>query len=196
MIMQANEDEVCDFKHTHLRFGVKKCMFLMKKSIAPYTDPFHAYRFSLFKKKSNIRFNFKGWSLGCLSSTKFVFFGPIRNTRWRPGLWLAETFWTSPLKPLNGIQLNLTGSKIPTSSTKFMFLVPIIKTRYHPGLWLAETFLTSPLKPLNGIQWNFLTGSKIPTSSTMFVLFGPISKHKLTPWSIPQKGGTLYSGAL
>ena len=30
----------------------------------------------------------------------------------RPGLWLAETFSTSPLKPLNGIQRNLTGSKI------------------------------------------------------------------------------------
>ena len=30
----------------------------------------------------------------------------------RPGLWLAETFSTSSLKPLNGIQRNLTGSKI------------------------------------------------------------------------------------
>ena len=29
-----------------------------------------------------------------------------------PGLWLAETFFTSPLKPLNGIQWNLTGSRI------------------------------------------------------------------------------------
>ena len=28
----------------------------------------------------------------------------------RPGLWLAEIFSTSPLKPLNGIQRNLTGS--------------------------------------------------------------------------------------
>ena len=40
----------------------------------------------------------------------------------RPGLWLAETFSTSPLKPLNVIQRNLTGSKISTSSTKFVFL--------------------------------------------------------------------------
>ena len=30
----------------------------------------------------------------------------------RPGLWLAETFSTSSLKPLNRIQQNLTGSKI------------------------------------------------------------------------------------
>ena len=50
----------------------------------------------------------------------------------RPGLWLAETFPTSPLKPLNGIQRNLTGSKISTSSTKFVFLGPIGKTRWLP----------------------------------------------------------------
>ena len=48
----------------------------------------------------------------------------------RPGLWLAERFSTSPLKPLNGIQRNLTGSKISTSSTKFVFFGPIGKTRW------------------------------------------------------------------
>ena len=47
----------------------------------------------------------------------------------RPGLWLAETFSTSPLKPLNGIQRNLTGSKISTSSTKFVFFGPIGKNK-------------------------------------------------------------------
>ena len=35
--------------------------------------------------------------------------------------WLVETFSTSPLKPLNRIQRNLTGSKIWSPSTKFMF---------------------------------------------------------------------------
>ena len=45
-----------------------------------------------------------------------------------PGLWLAETFSTSPLKPQNGIQRNLTGRQIfPTSSTKFVFFGPIGK---------------------------------------------------------------------
>ena len=209
----------------------------------------------------------------------------------RPGLWLAETFSTSPLKPLNGIQQNLIGSKISTSSTKFVFFRPIGKTRwppwpligwgifdfstetaeqnstkldkkqdlnvlYHvcvfgpiwktrwppwpligwdifdfssetaernsmkldrkqdlnvlyqfcvfsgwsekqggrPGLWLAETFSTSPLKLLNGIQRN-LTRSKISMSSTNFVFFRLISNQKCLPWQIPQKGGTLYSGA-
>ena len=49
-----------------------------------------------------------------------------------PGLWLAETFSTSPLKPRNGIQQNLTGSKISTSSTKFVFFGPTGKTSWPP----------------------------------------------------------------
>ena len=49
-----------------------------------------------------------------------------------PGLWLAETFSTSPLKSLNGFQRNLTGSKISMYSTKFVFLTPIGKTRWLP----------------------------------------------------------------
>ena len=78
----------------------------------------------------------------------------------RPGLWLAETFSTSPLKPLNGIQQNLTGSKISKSSTKFVcFSGRSEKQDGHPGLWLADTFSTSFLKPLNRIQRN-LTGKQ------------------------------------
>ena len=50
-----------------------------------------------------------------------------------PGLWLAETFSTSPLKPLNGIQWNFTGSKISMSSTKFVFFVPISKQKCPPS---------------------------------------------------------------
>ena len=50
----------------------------------------------------------------------------------RPGLWLAETFSTSPLKPLNGIKRNLSGSKISVSSTKFVFFGLIGKTRWPP----------------------------------------------------------------
>ena len=73
---------------------------------------------------------------------------------------------------------------------KALFLVHLSR----PCLWLAETFSASPLKPLNGILWN-LTGSKISKSSTKFVFFGLISKQKCLPWPIPQKGGTLYSGA-
>ena len=50
----------------------------------------------------------------------------------RPGLWLAETFSTSSLKPLNRIQRNLKGSKISKPSTKFVFFGPIGKTRWPP----------------------------------------------------------------
>ena len=50
----------------------------------------------------------------------------------RPGLWLAETISTSSLKPLNGIQQNLTGSKISMSSTKFVFFGSIEKKRWLP----------------------------------------------------------------
>ena len=51
----------------------------------------------------------------------------------RPDLWLPETCSTPPLKPLNGIQRNLTESNISTSSTKFVFW-SIGKTRWPPGL--------------------------------------------------------------
>ena len=153
------------------------------------------------------------------------FLGRSEKQDCRPGLWLAETFSTSSLKPLNGIKQNLTGSKISTPSTKFVFFGPIRKTRWppwpligwdildfssetaepnskkrqearsqrplpslcflgrsekqagRPGLWLAETFSTSSLKPLNGIKQN-LTGSKISTPSTKFVFFGPIRKTR------------------
>ena len=58
----------------------------------------------------------------------------------RPGLWLAETFWTSPLKPLNRIQQNLIGGKISKPSTKFVFFGPIGKTRWPPPAsdWLRH----------------------------------------------------------
>ena len=60
------------------------------------------------------------------------FSGRSENQDGRPGLWLAATFSTSSLKPLNGIQRNLTGSKISTPSTKFVFFGPIGKTRWSP----------------------------------------------------------------
>ena len=48
-----------------------------------------------------------------------VFRTDREKTDGRPDLWLAETFSTSPMKPLNWIQRNLTGSKISTSFTSF-----------------------------------------------------------------------------
>ena len=60
------------------------------------------------------------------------FSGRSAKEEGRPGLWLAETFSTFPPKPLNGIQRNLTGSKISMSFTKFVFSGPIGKTRWPP----------------------------------------------------------------
>ena len=112
------------------------------------------------------------------------FSGRLEKQDGRPGLWLAETFSTSPLKLLNGIQRNLTGSKISTSSTKFVFFGPIgiNKMAALASDWLRH-FSTSPLKPLKGIQPN-LTGSKISTSSTKFVFFGSIRKTRWPPWPL------------
>ena len=61
------------------------------------------------------------------------FLGRSEKQDGRPGLWLAETFSSPPLKPLIGIQRNLTGSKISMYYTKFVFFFgPIGKTRRLP----------------------------------------------------------------
>ena len=93
----------------------------------------------------------------------------------RPVLWLAETFVTSLMKPLKGIQRHLTESKFSMSSTKFVFFGLIQKAIWPPRPLIGWHILTFPLKPLNGIQRN-LTKSKIVTCSTKFVFFGPKSE--------------------
>ena len=60
------------------------------------------------------------------------FSSPSEKQNDLPGLWLAETFSTSPLKSLNGIQRNLTRSKISVFSTKCVFFGPIGKTIWLP----------------------------------------------------------------
>ena len=58
------------------------------------------------------------------------FFGPIGKKDGRPGLWLAETFLTSTMKPLNEIWWNLTGSKTQCPLPRLWFFGPIGKTRW------------------------------------------------------------------
>ena len=72
----------------------------------------------------------------------------------RPGLWLAETFSTSPLKPLNGIQQNLIGSKISKSSTKFVFLGPIGKTRWPPRPLIGRDIFDFSVETAEGNSTN------------------------------------------
>ena len=81
----------------------------------------------------------------------WCFLGWSEKQDGRTGLWLAETFSTSPLKPPNRIQQNLTGSKISTSSTQFVFLGPIGKIRWPPWPligWDIFDFST------NTTEWN------------------------------------------
>ena len=113
----------------------------------------------------------------------------------RPGLWLAETFSTSRLKPLNGIQRNLTGRKISTSSTKFVFFWPIEKTRWPPwpliGWDIFDFF--SETAERNSKKLDRKEDLKVFLQVCFF--FRLMSRKKFLSWLICQKGGTLYSGA-
>ena len=115
----------------------------------------------------------------------------------RPDLWLAEAFSTSPLKPLNGIQRNLTGSKISMSSIKFVFFGLIGKKQDgRPGLETVErnstkldrkqdlnvlyqvcVFRADRKNKMAALASDWL----ISTSSTKFVFFGPIGKTRWPP---------------
>ena len=115
--------------------------------------------------------------------SSLCFFGQSEKQDGRPGLWLAETFSTSPLKPLNRIQRNLTGSKIWTSSTKFVFFRPIRKTKWPPWHligWDIFNFFSESAE-LNSTK---LDRKKDLTSSTKFVFFGSIGKTRWPPWPL------------
>ena len=109
-----------------------------------------------------------------------MFLGRSEKQDGRSGLWLADTFSTSPLKTLNGIQRNLTGSKIATSFIKFVFFGLIRKPRCLPWPligWDIFDFYSE------STEWKStkLTESKIATSSTKFVFLRLIGKTK---WNV------------
>ena len=95
-------------------------------SVRPSSLTFHIFDF-FSETESNVTWQ-EARSQRPLQSLCFL--GWSEKQDGRPALWLAETFLTSPLKPLNGIQRNLSGSKISTSSTKFVFFGRIRKTRW------------------------------------------------------------------
>ena len=139
----------------------------------------------------------------------------------RPGFWLAETFSTSPLKPLNRIQRNLTGSKISKSSTKFVCLGPIGKTRWPPWPLIgwdifdfsSETAEKKSTKldtkqDLNVLYQVYVYGALADSSKRWHIVvrcticgplgllfFEPIEKPRWPPWSICQQRLIFYSGA-
>ena len=112
----------------------------------------------------------------------------------RPGLWLAETFPTSPLKPLNGIQRNLTGSKISTSSTKFVFFGPIGKTRW-PAWPLIGWDISDFSSKTAERNWTKLMRKQDLNVLYQVCVFRADRKNKMAALANPPKGGTLYSGA-
>ena len=101
----------------------------------------------------------------------------------RPCLWLAETFSTSPMKPLNGIQRNLTGSKISTSSTKFVFLVPIGKTRWPPWPLIGWDIFdfSSETAERNSTKLDRKQDLNVLHQVCFFV---PIEKKRWPPWPL------------
>ena len=81
------------------------CVFRVdrkNKMAALASDWLRHFRLLLWNRWTRIQRNLTGSKIS-MSSIKFVFFRSIGKTRWPPGLWLAETFSTSPLKPLNEI---------------------------------------------------------------------------------------------
>ena len=102
----------------------------------------------------------------------------------RPGLWLAETFLTSSLKPLNEIQRNVTGSKILMSCTKFVFFGLIGKTRWPPRPligWDMFDFFSETAEQNSTKSWQEARFQR-PLPSLCF--FGPIGKTRWPPWSL------------
>ena len=93
----------------------------------------------------------------------------------------AETFSTSPLKPLNGIQRNLYRKQ----DLNVLYQVCVFwADRKNKMAALASDCL----KHFRLLLWNHWTkfkrktGRKISTSSTKFVIFGPIGKTRWPPW--------------
>ena len=110
------------------------CVFQVdrkNKMAAPASDLLR--HFQLFLWNHWIEFN-KTWqearSQHSLPGLRFSGWSEKQDSR--SVLWLAETFSTSHMKPLNGIQRNLTESKFSTSSTKFVFFGLIQKTIWPP----------------------------------------------------------------
>ena len=100
-----------------------------------------------------------------------------------PGFWLAETFSTSPLKPLNRIQGNFTGSKISTSSSKLVFFGQIRKWRWQSwpliGWDIFDFSSDTPERNSTKLDW-------MQDLNVLYQVgvFGPIGKTRWPSWPL------------
>ena len=103
----------------------------------------------------------------------------------RIDLWLTETFSTSSLHPLNGIQQNWTGSKISTSSTQFVFFGSIRKQKL-PSLigWGLLDFFSVVTTERKWTKVNRKQDTKVLKSSTKFEFSGPTEKPRWPSWPL------------
>ena len=117
-----------------------------------------------------------------MPSTTFVFFRPIRKTRWLLWPLIGWDIFDFSFETAEQNSMKLDRKQDLNALYQVVFFRWIGKTKWPPGLWFAETFSTFPLKLLNRIQRN-LTGSKISTSSTRLAFFGLIRKNKIAALS-------------
>ena len=118
------------------------------------------------------------------SLPSLCFSGRAEKQDGRPGLWLAEKCFTSPLKLLIGIQRNLTGSKISISSTKFVFFRPIGKTRWPPWPLIGWDIFDFSSETAEQNSTKLDRKQDLNVLYQVCFFFGPIGKTRWHPWPL------------
>ena len=102
-----------------------------------------------------------------------------------PGLWLADTFSTSPLKPLNRIQQNMTGSRKQDLNVLYQVCVfgPIEKQGWPPWPligWHIFNFSSETA------EWNSTKQDRKQDLNVLYqvVFFRSIGKTRWLPWPL------------
>ena len=91
------------------------------KMTAPASDLLSHFRILLWNQLTEFKETWQDALRSQCPLPSFCFSGQLGKKRWPPQPLIGWYILISPLKPLNGIQRNLTESKISTSCTKFVF---------------------------------------------------------------------------